>query len=92
MLRQDGIDLFILHELRRGKLPADVLREIRAFCQRGTALQCEQCAEVVLLYEGERVLSSGVPYYMLDDRCLCEKCSGIANRYARYKMLTEGKK
>lgn len=92
MLRQDGSDLFILHELRRGKLPTDILREIRTLCQRGTALQCEQCAEVVLLYEGERLLSSGVPYYMLDDRCLCEKCSGIADKYARYKNETEAKK
>lgn len=87
MIRQDGSDIFFLHHLKRGDLPVDVLRKIHALCQQGTALECERCGKVVLLCEGAQLLSSGLPYYILDDKCLCEHCSGIAEKYSLYKKM-----
>ena len=79
-----GVSLFVLHALRTNLLPQELIRIIVQMCEQEVLQRCDQCMQELMMLKRGQLAPTGVRYYVLNDRCLCEDCSGIRAKYTEF--------
>ena len=84
-----GLDLFVLHALSNDLLPVELIRVIVRMCREAVLQRCCKCKQQLMLLKDDALTPTGVRYYILNDECYCEDCSGIKERYERFVAQQE---